>query len=98
MCGVRLRLQTIYFSLPDVYNSASTNAEKKQAIKDWIAALEEPFMVYYPLAETTETPISLPKLPTFKSTTIYSIDTEIQPSNMSATYYSAVKEWYYGTL
>lgn len=35
---------------------------------------------------------NLPKLPTFKGTTIYSIDTEVQPSNMSATYYSTAKE------
>ena len=84
--------QTIYFSLPDVYNSGTTNDEKKQAIKDWLAALEEPFMAYYPLAEITETPISLPKLPTFKGTTIYSIDTTIQPSNMEATYKSTSKE------
>ena len=37
-------------------------------------------------------PITLPKLPTIKGTTIYSIDTAIQPSNMSATYYSTAKE------
>ena len=44
-----------------------------------------------PLAEgeTLKNPI---KLPTFKGTTIYSIDTEVQPSNMEATYYSTSKE------
>ena len=31
------------------------------------------------------------KLPTFKGTTIYSVETTIQPSNMSMTYYSSVK-------
>ena len=35
---------------------------------------------------------NLPKLPTIKGTTIYSIDTQIQPSNMSAIYYSTAKE------
>ena len=35
---------------------------------------------------------NLPKLPTIKGTTIYSIDTKRQPSNMSATYYSTAKE------
>ena len=40
----------------------------------------------------TETPITLPKLPTIKGTTIYSIDTAIQPSNMEVTYYSTSKE------
>ena len=62
--------QAVYFSLPDVYNLGSNNEERKQALRDWFASLEEPFMVYYPLAEETETPISLPKLPTFKGTTI----------------------------
>ena len=44
-----------------------------------------------PLAEgeTLKNPV---KLPTIKGTTIYSIDTAIQPSNMSATYYSTAKE------
>ena len=37
-------------------------------------------------------PITLPKLPTFKGTTIYSIDTAIQPSNMEVSYYSTSKE------
>ena len=35
---------------------------------------------------------NIPKLPTIKGTTIYSIETAIQPSNMSATYYSTSKE------
>ena len=35
---------------------------------------------------------NLPKLPTFKGTTIYSIDTQIQPSNMEVSYYSTAKE------
>lgn len=42
-------------------------------------------------ATPTETDIDLPKLPTFKGTTIYSIETTVQPSNMSATYYSTSK-------
>ncbi len=47
-----------------------------------------PFRIYYTLVSSTETPIKLPTLPTFKGTTIYSIDTNIQPSNMEVTYYS----------
>ena len=84
--------QAIYFSLPDVYNAGSTSAERKQALKDWLATLEEPFMVYFPLVEAEETPITLPKLPTKKGTTIYTIGTTIQPTNMSATYYATSKE------
>ena len=83
---------TIYFSLPDVYNSASTNAEKKQAIKDWLVSLEEPFLVYYPLDTQTETPIKLPKLPSIRGTCVYSTETQIQPSNIEFSYYSTSKE------
>ena len=82
----------VYFSLPDVYNSGTDITERNQAAKDWFASLEMPFLIYYPLATPTETAIELPKLPTIKGTTIYSIDTAIQPSNMSATYYSTAKE------
>lgn len=39
--------------------------------------------------ETLKNPI---KLPTFKGTTVYTIGTSIQPSNMSATYYATSKE------
>jgi hypothetical protein len=35
---------------------------------------------------------NIPKLPTFKGTTIYSVDTTVQPSNMSVTYYATSKE------
>ena len=84
--------QTIYFSLPDIYNLGSTTVERRKAFQDWLASSEEPFLLYYPLAEPTETAISLPKLPTIKGTTILSVDTQIQPSNMSATYYSTAKE------
>ena len=35
---------------------------------------------------------NLPDLPTFKGTTIYTIDTTVQPTNMEVTYYSTVKE------
>lgn len=40
----------------------------------------------------TEKPISLPKLLTIKGTTVYTIDTTVQPANMSATYYATSKE------
>jgi hypothetical protein len=48
-------------------------------------------VLYYPLKTPTETDIVLPKLPTFKGTTIYSVDTKINPSNMNVTYYSSMK-------
>ena len=45
----------------------------------------------HPLLTSTEENINLSKLPMFKGTTIYSIDTTTQPSYMSATYYSTSK-------
>ncbi len=51
-----------------------------------------PFKVYCVRSEMSEEIINIPKQPTIKGTTIYSIGTEIQPSNMSATYYSTSKE------
>ena len=56
------------------------------------SAIGDGFEICYVLNEPIETPITLPKLPTVKGTTIYSIETSIQPTNMSATYYSTMKE------
>lgn len=67
----------------------------KEAWLEWLNGKyigNEPLKVYWVCKETTETPITLPKLPTIKGTTIYSIDTAIQPSNMEVTYYSTSKE------
>ncbi len=52
----------------------------------------ENVLIYYVLAETEETPITLSKPPTIKGTTIYSVDTTVQPSNMKVSYYSTSKE------
>lgn len=51
-----------------------------------------PYKVYSVRAEQAETPITLPKLPTIKGTTVYTIGTTTQPTNMSATYYATSKE------
>ena len=82
----------LYISLPDIYNSAVTYSEKQQAVKKWISELEEPFLIYYPLAETEETPIVLPKLPTITGTCVFSAKTQVQPSNIELSYYSTSKE------
>ena len=50
------------------------------------------FDVYYQLYTPIETDITLPVLPTIRGTTIYSIDTGANPSNMKVTYYSTSKE------
>ncbi len=52
-----------------------------------------PINLTYVRNEAIEEDIELPKLPTIKGgTTIYSIETTVQPSNMSATYYATSKE------
>ena len=48
--------------------------------------------IYWATKTPTETPITLPTIPTFKGTSIISADTTIQPSNAEITYYSNVKE------
>ena len=84
----------LFVSFPDIYNSAETNTERVTAFKAYLTEQAEagtPVKVTYILAEPTRTPISLPKLPTIKGTTIYEIGTSLNASNMEATYYSTVK-------
>lgn len=63
----------------------------KQLLKDLYKA-NTPIIIYYVRAEYEETAITVPELPTLKDTTIYVVDTTVQPSNIRATYYSTVKE------
>lgn len=71
--------------------------ENPLTVNGWKTKLTElkeagtPVKVTYILAEETHTPISIPKLPTIKGTTIYEIGTSLNASNMEATYYSTVK-------
>lgn len=51
-----------------------------------------PVKIYYQSLEPIEQTIILPIIPTFKGSTIYSIETDTPPSNMTATYYSTSKE------
>ena len=57
--------------------------------KEW--AKGNPIIVDYILETPTEEVITLPTLPTHKGTTIYEVNTTIQPSNMEVTYYSTQK-------
>lgn len=50
-----------------------------------------PLKMYFEIS-ATETPITLPPIPTFKGTSIISADTSVQPSNAEIEYYSNVKE------
>lgn len=46
----------------------------------------KPFTIYYPTNQRPEETIELPNIPTFKGTTILSVDTTIQPSNAEVKY------------
>lgn len=77
----------IYFlkeNFPDLeeYGGATT----KQILKGWYDN-GEPMILYYELEKPTETPVTLPTIPTHKGTNVISVDTNIQPSNMQIQYY-----------
>lgn len=61
---------------------------------DLISFLQENNVKIVAVSETPDdTEIAkLPKLPTIQGTTVYSIDTTVQPSNMNVTYYATSKE------
>ena len=64
------------------------------AFKSFLATQKSngtPFKAYV-LATPIEETIDLSNLPTFKGTTIYTVGTTVQPSNMEVTYYSTEKE------
>lgn len=66
--------------------------ETPLTLDDWKAKLAEwntggnPLIVYYILAMPTEESVSLPALKTVKGTSIMSVDTSIQPSNIKTKY------------
>ena len=66
----------IAYSLP---LEVSTVAQAQEVIGDG-------FDVFYVLEEAEEQPITLPTIPTFKGTTILSVDTTIQPSSLEVVY------------
>ena len=47
--------------------------------------------IYWATKTPTETSIELPKLPTFRGTSILNADTTTQPSDAEITYYSTLK-------
>ena len=73
----------VYLEVPYKYNTAESLSTYLSTNKVY---------VIYQLATPTQTPISLPTIPTFKGTSIISADTTTQPSNAEITYYSNVKE------
>lgn len=77
----------------DETQTALTDSEIISIAKEYLLSIpEEDRKVYMILNTPTQTPISLPILPTFKGiTTVYEVGTTIQPSNMEAEYYSTLK-------
>ena len=76
----------IWIGIDSTIVEPSNNAK----FKEWLSN-NNPIIYYIPKI-ATQTPISLPILPTFKGiTTVYEIGTTIQPSNMEAEYYSTLK-------
>ena len=67
----------ICFTLPNTITD-STSA------KEWFK--ENPVDYYFPLETPIEETIELPNIPTIKGTTLLSVDTKIQPSNMEVVY------------
>ena len=66
------------------------NSTAVDKFKEWLA--DNPTYIHYPTSTPIEEPINLPNIPTLKGATILSPNTTVQPSNMSATYYSTSKE------
>lgn len=88
--GIVNLVNTSYFIISDL--NCSSVAEFKAFLKaEYNKGTPVTIVTRKNNAEPIETDIDLPKLPTFKGTTIYSIETTVQPSNISATYYSTSK-------
>ena len=73
----------------------SPNTKTLADFKAWLAdmySVGTPFTVCYPLQEIKVKEDNLPMLPTVQGTTIYTVETAVQPSNMIVTYYATAKE------
>lgn len=61
-----------------------------EQMNSWLS--ENETWIYWVSKTPAETPITLPNLPTFKGTSVVSVDTTIQPSNAEIEYFSNIKE------
>ena len=78
---------TNVYRVDDTSQTPLTDSEIISIAKEWLSKLSYKDKEIYMILDTpTEEPISLPALKTFKGTTIMSVDTTIQPSNISVTY------------
>ena len=67
----------------------TTDDLKLQKIRDWLSVRN--VEVYFHLETPTEEQIYIPKLPTFKGTTVYEIENITPTSKIEAEYYSSTK-------
>ena len=77
-----------YANINSSYFLAFRDLTTKEEIQSYLDNTE--VYAYY-VIQPIETPITLPKLPTFKGTTIYKVGTSLQPANIEIKYYSNVK-------
>jgi|GEM_PF-3350391 len=72
------------YSLRIIIGSEYVPDLETATFKNWLS--ENNVKITYPIATPTEENISLPALKTFKGTSIISVDTSVQPSNIKAKY------------
>lgn len=67
----------------------SNNFDSLDSFKSFLSseyAKGTPVTVYYQLATSTSETVSVPRIPTFKGNCTIDVDTEVQPTNMTAVY------------
>lgn len=79
-----VQLRNSAYSLRIIIGSEYVPDLETATFKNWLS--ENNVKLTYPIATPTEENISLPVLKTFKGTSIISVDTSVQPSNIKAKY------------
>ena len=96
-CYVRFQIPVLAINDIIVFDAETFQLEKGNVLTDYEPfinpittniILDEPLIAGNVLEYPKD---NIPKLPTVKGTTIYSVETEVQPSNMSVEYYATRK-------
>jgi hypothetical protein len=78
---------TNVYRTDDTSQTPLTDSEIISTAKEWLSTLSDKDKEIYMILDTpTEESVSLPTLKTFKGTSIVSVDTSIQPSNIKTKY------------
>lgn len=78
---------TNVYRTDDTSQTPLTDSEIISIANEWLSTLSDKDKEIYMILDTpTEEPVSLPALKTVKGTTIMSVDTSIQPTNIKAKY------------